>query len=96
MSGDIIANLPMNNSKNPKPGDLEIIHHIFKPQNLGVINQIVSPFKNALIGALLFGLFSLPIVLRMSDGIFKNVIYSRLVLMAFFLITLFMVSRMLK
>lgn len=93
MSGDAIRQLPLNRERQSKPGELETIYSLFQPKSLNIIKQAVSPFKGAIVGALLFGLLSLPFVLKFSDVIFKNPIYGRLILMLAFLIIFFLVTK---
>ena len=94
--GDDIKSLPVNKERNPKPGDLEMIYNIFQPKNIPIIKSVVSPFKTAALGALLFGIFSLPFVYNFINTLCKNQIYSRLVLVLLFLVIFFMLQKVFK
>jgi len=94
--GDDIKNLPINKDKISKPGDLEIIHSIFQTQNIPAMKQAISPFKSAFIGMILFGVLSLPFIIKLGDTLLKNPIYSRLGLMVVFFIVFFILTKVVK
>ena len=96
MSGDAIRDLPINKKRETKPGDMELMYNIFQPKNIPVMKQIISPFKTAFVGTILFGILSLPFILKLSDNLLKNPIYSRLALMCVFLIIFFILTKTMK
>jgi hypothetical protein len=97
MSGDSIHTLPTTPTREAKPSELEIVHALFNNrENYPIIKAVISPFKSAFLGALLFGLLSLPPIMALSDVMFKNVVVSRLVLMLVFLVAFFILTRVFK
>jgi hypothetical protein len=97
MSGDSVHSLPTTPTREPKPSELEIVHALFtNRENYPLIKAAISPFKSAFLGAILFGLLSLPPVVALSDVMFKNVVVSRLALMLAFLIAFFVLQRVFK
>jgi len=97
MSGDLIRELPTTPNRQVKPSELEIVHSLLNnKENYPVIRAAISPFRSALIGAILFGLLSLPPAITISDTLFKNHITSRLVLILVFMVLFFILTRTLK
>jgi hypothetical protein len=97
MSGDPIRELPTNPSREVKPSELEIVHSLLNnKENYPIIKAAISPFRSAVIGAVLFGILSLAPVTIISDTLFKNPITSRLVLILVFMIIFFILTRTLK
>ncbi len=96
MSGDSIKDLPINKERSSTPGDLEIIYNLFQPKNIPVMKQVMSPFKTAALGSILFGIFSLPFISKLIDTFVKNPVYSKLILLVVFFIVFFIVQKMFK
>lgn len=100
MSGDSINSLPINNKNQARPGDLELIHNLFQPQNAQAIKSEIqrgiSSFKLAFIGAVLFGILSFPIISKFLDIYTKNCIISKIVLMLIFMVVFFLVEKFLS
>jgi len=94
--GDNIKDLPINNDQTAKPGDLEIIYNLFQSggkAKLAQLSTALTPFKTIFIGTVLFGLLSLPFVLKFVETYCKNPIFSRLLLMLAFLVIFFLLSK---
>ncbi len=95
MSGDDIRQLPVNKEKSPKPGDLELIYNLFQPKNKQAIAAVASPFKLAFVGAILFGILSLPIAGKLTEMCCKgNPIMAKLALMVVFLTLFFLLQKL--
>lgn len=94
MSGDDIRTLPTSPNRQARPGELELIYQLFgQKENYPVIKKAITPFKSAFIGAILFGILSLPFVFKISDKILGNSIYGRLLLILAFFILFFVMTR---
>lgn len=94
-TGDAIHELPVNKEQAAKPGDLELMHNLFQPSNKVAIANIASPFKLAFVGALLFGVLSLPLVGKLVDGYFKgNVVMGKIALMVVFMVLYFLIQKL--
>lgn len=97
MSGDPIRELPTTPNRQVKPSELEIVHSLLNNKEAyPVIRAAISPFRSAIIGAILFGLLSLPPAMTISDTLFKNPITSRLVMILVFMIVFFILTRTFK
>jgi hypothetical protein len=97
MSGDPIRELPTTPTRQVKPSELEIVHSLLNnKENYPIIRAAISPFRSAVIGAVLFGILSLPPITTVSDTLFKNPITSRLVLILVFMILFFILTRSFK
>lgn len=97
MSGDLIRELPITPNREVKPSELEIVHSFLNSKEAyPVIRSAISPFRSAIIGALLFGILSLPPIMTISDTLFKNPITSRLVVILVFMISFFIFTKALK
>jgi hypothetical protein len=90
---DTLDKLPINESAEPRPGDLEFIYNIFQPKNTTEIIKYAGTFKTAFLGAILFGIFSLPFLTGLSDKYWKNSIYSRIFLMLLFFIVFYIIQK---
>ena len=95
--GDNVNSLPVSKEHSPKPGELEFMHNLFQPKNKVLIEQTVSPFKPALLGAFLFLILSLPFISKLVEKITntKNTVYVKGILAIIFLILFFIGHNML-
>ena len=96
MSGDNIKNLPVSKDARPKPGDLEFVYNLFQPVNKEIIKKAVSPFMLAFVGAIIFGVLSLPFFSNLAKKCTGSSLSAQLVLMFAFLVFFFIASRILK
>jgi uncharacterized membrane protein YesL len=94
MSGDDIRTLPTSPNRQARPSELELVYQLFgQKENYPIIKKAITPFKSAFVGAILFGILSLPFVFKISDKVLGNPIYGRLILIVAFFIVFFIMTK---
>lgn len=104
--GDEVNNLPVDNDAPAETGDLEMMYNLFNGKSditspgtpvtasAGSSNSFAQSLKLALLGGVLFVVFSLPPVYKLANAYIRNPILAILLLALLFMIVFFLLQKL--